>query len=193
MHVHNIVYIYYNCTAWEMKPMLSRIGEKIINKDKIHQTIDAVLEMRGKGFSQQEVANRVGLDRTVISKLETLGEVRKGGLVAIVGFPIQNCEELRQMARQEGVDYLLLLSEAERWDFVQSKTGIELFNDIMQIIATLRKYDIVIMLGSNMRIKLTETLLDQEVIGVEIGASPIADDKYVDPEKVRDIIRQLRF
>lgn len=173
--------------------MLSRIGEKIINKDKIHQTIDAVLEMRGKGFSQQEVANRVGLDRTVISKLETLGEVRKGGLVAIVGFPIQNCEELRQMARQEGVDYLLLLSEAERWDFVQSKTGIELFNDIMQIIATLRKYDIVIMLGSNMRIKLTETLLDQEVIGVEIGASPIADDKYVDPEKVRDIIRQLRF
>ncbi len=173
--------------------MLIRIGEKIINKEKIHQTIDAVLEMRGKGFSQQEAANRVGLDRTVISKLETLGEVRKGGLVAIVGFPIQNCEELRQMARQEGVDYSLLLSEKERWDFVQSKTGLELFNDIMKIIATLRKYDIVIMLGSNMRIKLMETLLDKEVIGVEIGASPIADDKYVDPEKVREIIRQLRF
>lgn len=173
--------------------MLIRIGEKIINKEKIHQTIDAVLEMRGKGFSQQEAANRVGLDRTVISKLETLGEVRKGGLVAIVGFPIQNCEELRQMARQEGVDYSLLLSEKERWDFVQSKTGLELFNDIMKIIATLRKYDIVIMLGSNMRIKLMEALLDKEVIGVEIGASPIADDKYVDPEKVREIIRQLRF
>lgn len=173
--------------------MLIRIGEKIINKEKIHQTIDAVLEMRGKGFSQQEAANRVGLDRTVISKLETLGEVRKGGLVAIVGFPIKNCAELCEMARQEGVDYSLLLSEKERWDFVQSKSGVELFNDIMKIIATLRKYDIVIMVGSNMRIKLMETLLDKEVIGMEIGASPIADDKYVDPEKVREIIHQLRF
>lgn len=172
--------------------MLLRIGEKIINKQKIHQAIDAVLEMRSKGFSQQESANRIGLDRTVISKLETLGEVRKGGLVALVGFPVKNCEELKQIARQEGIDFFLLLSEEERWYFVQSKTGVELFNDIMEIIATLRKHDIVIMLGSNMRIKLMETLLDKEVIGVEIGESPIADDKYVNPETVRQIIHQLR-
>lgn len=172
--------------------MLFRIGEKIVNKQKIHQAIDTVLEMRSKGFSQQETANRVGLDRTVISRLETLGEVRKGGVVALVGFPIKNCEELENIARQEGIDFSLLLSEKQRWNFVQSKTGIELFNDIMEIIATLRKYDIVIMLGSNMRIKLMETLLDKEVIGVEIGESPIADDKYVDPETVRKIIHQLR-
>lgn len=172
--------------------MLFRIGEKIVNKQKIHQVIDVVLEMRSKGFSQQDTANRVGLDRTVISKLETLGEVRKGGVVALVGFPIKNCEELELIARQEGIDFSLLLSEKQRWNFVQSKTGLELFNDIMEIIATLRKYDIVIMLGSNMRIKLMETLLDKEVIGVEIGESPIADDKYVDPETVREIIHQLR-
>ena len=172
--------------------MLYRIGEKIINKQKIHRVIDVVLEMRSKGFSQQETANRVGLDRTVISKLETLGEVRKGGVVALVGFPIKNCEELEQIARQEGIDFSLLLSEKERWNFVETKTGLELFNDIMKIIATLRNYDIVIMLGSNMRIKLMETLLDKEVIGVEIGESPIADDKYVDPETVREIIHQLQ-
>lgn len=172
--------------------MLLRIGEKIVNRQKIHQTIDAVLEMRSKGFSQQEAANRVGLDRTVISKLETMGEVRKGGLVALVGFPIKNCEELRQMARQEGIDFSLLLSEQERWGFLQGKTGVELFNSIMEIVATLRKYDIVIVLCSNMRIKLMEALLDKEVIGVEIGESPIADDKFVDPETVREIIHQLR-
>lgn len=172
--------------------MLLRIGDKIVNTHKIHQTIDAVLEMRSKGFSQQETANHVGLDRTVISKLETLGEVRKGRLIALVGFPIKNCEELKLMARQAGIDFSLLLSEKERWNFVQTKTGVELFNDIMEIVATLRKHDIVIMLGSNMRIKLMETLLDKEVIGVEIGASPIADDKYVDPETVRNIIHQLR-
>lgn len=173
--------------------MLLRIGDKIINRAKISQMIDSMLEMRGKGFSQQEVANRIGIDRTVISRLETLGEVRKGGSVALVGFPVENCEELRKVASQEGVDFCLLLSERQRWDFVQSKSGIELFNDIMGIVAALRKYDIVIMLGSNMRIKLMETLLDKDVIGVEIGASPIADDKYVNPDTIKDIIHQLRF
>ena len=171
--------------------MLLRIGEKIINRQKVHQIIDEMLDMRGQGLSQQEVANRVGIDRTVISKLETVGEVRKGGRVALIGFPIENCDELRLMARQEGVDYSLLMSEQERWDFVQKKTGVDFFNSIMEIIATLRNYDIVIILGSNMRIKLMEALLDKEVIGVEIGASPIAEDKYVDPESIRIIIQQL--
>ncbi len=171
--------------------MLLRIGEKIINRQKVHQIIDEMLDMRSQGLSQQEVANRVGVDRTVISKLETVGEVRKGGRVALVGFPIENCEELRSMAKQEGVDYSLLMSEQERWDFVQKKTGVDFFNAIMEIIATLRMYDIVIILGSNMRIKLIETLLDKEVIGIQIGASPIAEDKYVDPSSIRDIVRQL--
>ena len=171
--------------------MLLRIGEKIVNSQKIHQIIDEMLEMRAQGLSQQEVAKRVGVDRTVISKLETVGEIRKGGRVALVGFPIKNCEELRLMAKQEGIDYSLLMSEQERWAFVQSKTGVDFFNNIMEIIATLRNYDIVIILGSNMRIKLMETILDKEVIGVEIGASPIAEDKYVDPESIRSMVRQL--
>ena len=171
--------------------MLLRIGEKIINRQKIHQIIDEMLDMRSQGLSQKEVANRVGIDRTVISKLETVGEVRKGGRVALVGFPIKNCDELRLMARQEGIDYSLLMSEQERWDFVQKKTGVDFFNAIMEIVATLRNYDIVIILGSNMRIKLMVALLDKEIIGVQIGESPIADDRYVDPQSIRDIVRHL--
>lgn len=173
--------------------MLRRIGDKIINAQKIHNAIDDALEMRGRGLSQQEVANRVGVDRTVISRLETLGEVRKGGRIALIGFPIRNCVELAAMARQEGVDYCLLLSEKERWEFVESKSGIELFNTIMEIISTLRSYDIVIIICSNMRIKLIEALLDKEVIGVQIGESPINEDKYVKPEAIRTIIHQLNF
>ncbi|MDR3560015.1 MAG: transcriptional regulator [Negativicutes bacterium] len=171
--------------------MLLRIGDKIINRQKIHHAVDDILEMRSRGFSQQETANKIGVDRTVVSRLETLGEVRKGGQVAMIGFPIQNCTELAQMARQEGVDYCLLLSEKERWEFVESKTGVELFNKIMEIISVLRAYDIVIIIGSNMRIKLIATLLDIEVIGVQIGESPIAEDKLVNVEDIRAIIRQL--
>jgi len=42
-----------------------------------------------------------------------------------------------------------------------------------------------------MRIKLMAALLDKEVIGVQIGESPIAEDKYVDPESIRVIVRHL--
>jgi transcriptional regulator with XRE-family HTH domain len=173
--------------------MLLRIGEKIINRQKIHRVIDEVLEMRSRGFSQQEAAHRVGLDRTVISRLETLGEVRKGARLALIGFPVKNRDELEAMAEQEGVDYCLLLSEKERWEFVQNLSGVELFNRIMEIIGILRAYDVVIILGSNMRIKLVETLLGKDVIGVQIGESPIADDKYVNVDDIRAIIRQLQF
>lgn len=171
--------------------MLLRIGEKIINQQKIHQTIDEILEMRKQGMSQQEVANHIGIDRTFVSRLETVGEIRKGGRVAIVGFPIKNCDELKDVARQEGADYCLLLTDQERWDFVQSKTGIELFNNIMEIISILRKYDVVIMIGSNMRIKLMQALLDKEVIGVQIGESPISEDKYVNSGEIREIIAKI--
>ena len=171
--------------------MLLRIGDKIINRQKIYKAIDSFLEMRSLGLSQREIADKIGLDRTVLSRLETLGEVRKGGRIALLGFPVQNCEELAAMAGQEGVDYCLLLSEAERWEFVESKSGIELFNKIVEIIGILRAFDIVIIIGSNLRIKLVETLLDKDVIGVKIGESPIAEDKYVNVEDVRGIIRQL--
>jgi transcriptional regulator len=173
--------------------VLLRIGDKIVNRQKIHQTVDRILELRRDGLSQQEVAGQVGVDRTFVSRLETIGEIRKGGRVALIGFPIKNCQEIYAVARQEGVDFCLVLSEQERWDFVQTKSGVELFNTIMEIVGNVRKYDIVIIIGSNMRIKLIETMLDKAVIGVQIGESPIAEDKYVNPEDIRALIRQLRF
>jgi predicted XRE-type DNA-binding protein len=175
-----------------MDNMLTRIGDKIINKQKIYDAIERMVELRQQGLSQQEVANQLGVDRTVISRLETLGEVRKGGHLALVGFPIANRDELTVVAKAEGIDYILLLSEEERWRFVQEKSGIELFNEIMRIIAQLRMYDTLIFVGSNMRIKLIETLLDKEVIGIQIGESPIAEDKYFCPAELRTIIRHLK-
>lgn len=172
--------------------MLIRIGDKIINKQKILDTIERMFLMRQQGLSQQETANQLGIDRTVISRLETLGEIRKGGQIALVGFPIRNREELAAVAQEEGVEFILLLTEHERWQFVQEKSGVELFNEVMQIVARLRTYDIVIFMGSNMRIKLVEALLDKEVIGIQIGESPIAEDKYFNPVDLRTIIRHTK-
>ncbi|EGO62662.1 helix-turn-helix domain-containing protein [Acetonema longum] len=172
--------------------MLLRIGDKLINRQKIVRLLDAILEMRVRGLSQQEVATRIGIDRSVVSRLETLGEVRKGKRIALVGFPLENCAELRQMARQEGIEYCLVMTETERWNFVLHKTGVELFEEIMRIITNLRQFDIVIILASNKRIQLVEALLDKEVIGYEIGESPIAEDKYVSLDSVRSILAHLR-
>lgn len=172
--------------------MLMRVGDKLINRQKIYRAVDQILRLRCQGLSQQEVANQVGVDRSVISRLENMGEVRKGKSVALIGFPIDNCEELRQLARQEGIDYCLLLTERERWQFLQEKSGVELFDTIMRVISEIRSNDTVIILGSNMRIKLIEAMLDKEVIGIEIGESPIAEDKYVNPEIVRNIMQNIR-
>ncbi len=171
--------------------MLLRVAGKLINKHRIHQQIDIILEMRIQGMSQQETAKAVGVDRTFISRLENIGEIRKGEKIAIIGFPILNCEEIYNLARQEGVDYCLVLSEKERWEFLDRKSGAELFNAIMDIITILRQHDVVIMVGSNMRIKLLETLLDNKVIGVQIGESPIEEDKFVNIDDIRRLIRQI--
>ncbi|MDL2280897.1 helix-turn-helix domain-containing protein [Selenomonadales bacterium OttesenSCG-928-I06] len=171
--------------------MLLRIGDKIINSPKIHREIDKILELRGNGLSQQEVAQQLGIDRTFISRLESIGEVRKGGRVALIGFPIKNCEEIQEVAREEGIEYCLLLSEKERMEFIEEKPGKEIFESIMEIISSVRQYDIVILMASNMRIKSSEKLLDNYVVGIEIGKSPISEDVYVSPQKVKDIIRDV--
>lgn len=173
--------------------MLVRIGDKIIDKQRIFQAVNEILEMRVRGKSQQEVASEIGVDRTFVSRLESLGEIRKGAKIALVGFPLKNCKELSEVAKKEGIEYCLLLSERERWDFLESRTGVQLFNEVMNIIAKLRQYDIVIFLGSNMRIKLFEALLDKKVIGISIGESPIAEDKYVEVQVIKDIMKQIAF
>lgn len=173
--------------------MLLRIGEKVINKQKVYHTVEHILDMRSHGFSQQETANRLHVDRTFISRLESMGEIRKGGRIAMVGFPIGNCNELRQLAREAGLEYHLLLSEKERWEFVQTKSGIELFNKIMEIIATLRQFDIVIIMASNMRIKLIEAMLDKEVIAFQIGESPIEEDVMVNLMQVQTLLDKLQL
>lgn len=169
-----------------------RIGEKLISKDKLIRTIDRILSLRASGLTQQDVANKIGVDRTFISRLEAIAEVRKGGLIGIVGFPLGNKSELEVVCEKFGVDYTLIMNDKERWDFIQSSSGLNLVNVIMDIIAKLRNFNIVIMIGSDMRIKLAEALLGDIVVGVEIGESPIKADVYFDAQVLTHLIENLK-
>ncbi|NLO90155.1 MAG: helix-turn-helix domain-containing protein [Clostridia bacterium] len=168
-----------------------RIGSKLISVDKIYNAVDKILQLRSSGLSQQEVGEKMNVDRTFISRLESLGEIRKGKRIAVVGFPIENKEELQNALASRGVEYMLIMTDEERWRFVQESNGMELFNTVMEIITKLRSYDVVLVLGSNYRIKLSEALLDKEVIGIEIGKSPIKGDKYVPVEEIEKIIDRV--
>ncbi|HHW03587.1 MAG TPA: helix-turn-helix domain-containing protein [Thermoanaerobacterales bacterium] len=171
---------------------LIRIGDKLISKEKIVESIEEMLKLRQRGLSQAEVAKRFGTDRTFVSRLENLGEVRKGKTIALVGFPIKNIDEIKEVARQEGLDFVLLMTDKERWNFVYEKTGIELLNEVMGLIYKVRQYDVVIIIGSEQRLRLFKALLDKEVVSISIGSSPITQDKYIDPDNLRDIISKLK-
>lgn len=171
---------------------LIRLGEKIISRRKIDRAVSEILNLRAKGMSQTEVAIRVGVDRTLVSRLESLGEIRKGRSLAVVGFPILNKEEVREALEGEGVDYIFLMSEKERWDYLRDNSGKTLFDSIMEMIAMVHSFDHIIIIGSNKRIKIIEAVLDKEVIGFEIGESPIREDKYIEIEKIVELVRTIK-
>ncbi|MCL5676491.1 MAG: transcriptional regulator [Firmicutes bacterium] len=170
-----------------------RIGDKIISRRKIDDVVSRILELRFQGFSQQEVADRLRLDRTLISRLESIGELRKGATIAVVGFPILNKDEIRHVAEEEGADYVFLLNEGERRAFLEKRDGLKVFNEVMELVAHVRQYDVVILLVSDKRMGIIGALLDREVVPFEIGKSPIEEDKYVDPDQLRALIAGVRI
>src|SRR5690554_6283612 len=72
---------------------LIRVGEKVIQRSRIIRFVDRLLARRAAGLSQLEAARELGVDRTLISRLEAIGEVRKGARLALIGFPIANRAE----------------------------------------------------------------------------------------------------
>lgn len=170
-----------------------RIGDKIISRQKLTSEIEKIFNMRIKGLSQQEVARKLSIDRTFISRLESLGEVRKGRRIAVIGFPIKNKSELLEMLEKEGVEFSLIMTEAERWDFVSESSGLHLFNKVMDLVTKLKRFDFIIVLASNKRIKLFKGIFDNEVIGIEIGQSPIEEDKLIDIKQIKTFINTLKI
>lgn len=169
-----------------------RIQDKIISAQKINTTIEKILQLRARGLSQQEVADRLGLDRTFISRLEGVGEVRKGRSIACIGFPILNKQEIKDILEEGGVDFVLLMSEQERLGYVDQRSGREMLNELMELIGRMHNYEKVIAIGSDQRVKMIAGMLDSEVITVEIGASPLTEDKWVDPQKIRHILKAIK-
>lgn len=174
-------------------PDLWRIGDKLVSRERLARAVDRILEMRARGMSQQEVARAFGVDRSFVSRLEALGEVRRGARVAVIGFPVANPQQLEAAARQAGAEWTWLMTNEERWRYARERPGDQLFNELMEILSRLRAFDRIVFLGSEMRIRLVEAILGSDrVIGVNLGPSPITQDVYVDPERIAALVSGVR-
>lgn len=169
-----------------------RINDKLVSSQKLAAFTDKVLALRALGLSQQETARRLGIDRTLVSRLESLGEIHKGERIAVLGFPVANKAELTAALKKEGVEYIFLLGEQERWDFVSSLSGPALLDRLIGLVAEIRAFDVVILLGSAQRTKSLRPLFQQEVIEVPIGRSPIREDKEVPVGELLELVRLVK-
>jgi len=169
---------------------LYRIGDKVVSEDKLHDAIRAILEEREMGSTQEDAAQAHGVQRSFVSFLETLGEVRRGDKIALVGFPIANADEVKALAERHSLDFVLVLSQDER-ESIESGDATRVFNQLLETIAALREYDTLVLIASDWRIRTMERILGTEVIGIPLGASPLRVDVPVDLEDLERVLTSV--
>lgn len=166
---------------------LFRIGDKVVSRNKLVDSIDGILEHRESGATQEEAARQAGVQRSFVSFLETLGEVRRGPRVALVAFPVQNCDEVRALADTYALDFVLVVSQAER-ESIESGDASRIFNQLLETLAALRDFDTVVLVASDWRVKTIERILGAEIVGIELGASPLREDQHVDTAELARVL-----
>ena len=169
---------------------LYRIGDKVVSRSRLAEAIDAILVDRAGGATQEEAARRAGVQRSFVSFLETLGELRRGPRVALVAFPVKNAAEVRELAGRHALDFVLVLDQAQR-ESIEGSDASTIFNELLQTLAALQEFDTVILAASDMRLATIDAILRADVIGIPLGPSPIRDDVEIDLAKLEEVIRSV--
>jgi hypothetical protein len=164
-----------------------RIGDKVVSREKLLEQITGILRDREGGATQAEAARSHGVERSFVSWLETLGEVRRGRRVGLVAFPVANRKEVEALAAEHGVEFTLVMSQAERVAMSESR-GDAIFNQVLETLATLKDFDVLVLLASDWRIGTLEKILGREVVAVNLGHSPLKSDVTVDLAELEGIL-----
>jgi phosphoglycolate phosphatase-like HAD superfamily hydrolase len=164
-----------------------RVGDKVVGRDKLIERIEAILIDREGGATQQEAAAAHGVDRSFVSWLETLGEVRRGKRVAFIAFPVANVADVRRVCDEHGVELAMIISQSEREGFEAGRAD-AVFNLVLDVLADLKDFDVVIIFASTKRTGTIEKILGREVIARPLGPSPLRHDVAVDLEQLTDLL-----
>ncbi len=160
-----------------------RVGNKVISREKLYEMITEILSEREGGATQEQTARTHGVQRSFVSFLESLGEVRRGPRVAIIGFPVKNVEEVEATAEKYAVEFVLLLSQIERESLGGGSAG-DLLNLALETMAELVDYDVIVLMASDYRVELFEKILGRPVVPLTLGASPITEDQVIDVKEL---------
>ena len=166
---------------------LRRIGDKVISEEKLHAAIDAILTDRENGATQGETAEAFHVQRSFVSFLETLGEVRRGSRVALIAFPVSNAESIIELGKRYNLDLVLALSQHQR-ETIEMASGVSVFNTVIDTIEELIDYDVVIICASDARIASFERILAVNVVGHILGESPLRHDVEVDIDDLEQLV-----
>ena len=107
--------------------------------------------------------------------------------MALVGFPIANCEEVRELAERHAVDFVLVMSQSER-ESIESGSSAQVFNQLLETLAALRDFDTLVLIASDWRIGTIEKILGTEVVGIPLGHTPLREDKLVDLAELDNVL-----
>lgn len=169
---------------------LYRIGDKVLSREKLLDVADGILSDRERGATQEEAAHHAGVQRSFVSFLETIAEVRRGPRIALVGFPVANVAEVTSIAEKYAVDFVLVVSQAQR-ESIESGSSANVFNQLLETMAVLRDFDTLILLASDWRIRTIEQILGLEVVGIPLGTSPLREDVVVDIAELEKVLEAV--
>jgi hypothetical protein len=164
-----------------------RIGDKVVSREKLFDMVSDILEAREGGATQEETARAHGVQRTFVSFLESLGEVRRGKRVALIGFPVANGDEVRALCDRYAVEMCLVLSQEQREGF-EAGPADRMFNLVLETLAQLAGFDVIIILASDRRTGPVEKILGREVVAVSLGPSPLRHDVAVDVAELEGLL-----
>ncbi len=170
---------------------LFRIGEKVVSQEKLFDALTDILSDREAGATQEQTARSHGVQRSFVSFLESLGEVRRGARIAMVGFPVANADEVKRLAEEHAVDFVLVFNQAEREGIESSSAG-DVFNRLLETLAILRDHDVIILMASDWRIELIERILGREIVGIPLGRTPLREDVTVDIAELEQVLSGVR-
>jgi len=145
-----------------------RVGKKIISRERLFKMVSDIMSERERGATQEEAARSHGVQRSFISFLESLGEIRRGSRVVVAGFPVANWEDVCQVADSHGVESLALLS---REDCVRMEAA-----------------PVVVLAAGEDRVAVIEKILGREVVGVRLIGSGSTCDGEVDLDELEQIL-----
>lgn len=167
-----------------------RIGEKAVGWEKLTAALELILSDRSRGATQEEVARAHGVQRSFVSFLETLGEIRRGEKVALLAFPVANVEEVKAVAKRHSVDLAIVLSQSQR-EGVEHMSGGETFNMVLDTMAELVGYDTLVVAASDKRVEEISAIFDTDVISLPLGESPLREDVEVDIAALSELLEAI--